>query len=68
MNIDSLKVHEPRKKRIIDLWPFDNGTLVLWENLQQDFEESDEDNEEHFERLMSKQRLIVNLFSSIYRT
>ena len=49
-------------KKIIDLLnTFDNGTLVLWENLQQDFEESDEDNEEHFERLMSETKAYCEL-------
>ena len=40
---------------------FDHGTIVLWENLQQDFEEIDEVNEEHFERLMGEAKAYCEL-------
>jgi len=49
-------------KKMIDLLnTFDKGTLVLWENLQQDFEEIDEVNEAHFERLMSETKKYCEL-------
>ena len=49
------------KKIITLIDKFENGTLVLWENLQQDFEEIDEVNEAHFERLMSEAKAYCEL-------